>query len=645
MAKNPYFPNLFEPIQIGKVEIKNRVTMSAMGCTYRASSGEPTERSIHHYVQRAKGEVGLIILPTHGFIPGVGLRSLRFEEPHIDRDYELVEQVHSYGTKIALQLGHSGRQMRTNPASSSPFPCVLLGEEAYPTPRVLEPWEIYQIMDKFAEGAARAKRMGYDMIELHACHGYLFTSFMSPYMNNRTDEFGGSLENRMRFTLGVLKAIKKMVGDDFPIIFRFSADEFVEGGIDLRESTTIAQMVEAAGVAALSVSSGIYETLEKSNDVMALPEGWKLYIWEGIKQVVSIPTIACGGLKTPEFCEKIVAEGKADFVGLARPLLADPEWAKKAKEGRSQEIRRCISCNECNAGPYGGITGWKCSVNPFLGRHRDYEEAMRPATEKKRVMIIGGGAAGMEAAMIAASRGHQVTLYEQQRDLGGQLKLAAAPPGKEKMLWLRDYLASQIQKVKVKVELGTEVTPALIEKEKPDAVVVATGAAAIVPSIPGVQDKKVVTAHDLLAGKVEVANQRVVVVGGSMVGLETAHYLTERGNRVTIVEMLPTIASDMQRAERKYVLDQLREKQTVIITEREVVEVNERGVVIRDRSSGNRDTLEADRVVLAVGSRPLRGLADALNGKVPEVYAIGDSQRPRKVWDAVYEGAMVGRRI
>lgn len=647
------FPKLFEPAQIGKIRLKNRIVMLPMGTAYASVIGEVTQKTIDHYVERARGGVGLIVV---GHCSPFGRRGLNMLV--LDADwfmaghYELVEAVHAAGVPICAQLNHAGSQCHPwalegqQPVSSSDIACIRLGEYPHPKPRPLEEEEIYQIMDRWAAAAGRAKKVGYDMVELHAAHGYLIEQFMSPYTNKRSDEFGGSLENRMRFAVELLRRVKSVVGENYPVGFRFSAEEFIEGGITVGDSPAMARILEAAGAAYLSVSCGTYDTSQKINDTMRDPEGWKQYLWEAIKRAVNIPVIAGGGLRTPSFCEDILIQGKADFIGLARSLLADPHWANKAREGRSEDIRPCISCLECMAGSSRRRQGGgarRCTVNAATGREGEFVE-LKPAPVKKRVMIVGGGPGGMEAARIAALRGHQVTLYDKGTELGGALLMAAAPPGKEKINGFRNYLKTQIEKAKVKVKLETEVTPALVQKENPDVVIIATGADPIKPPSLAV-DESVLTAWDVLGGKAKVSNKKVVVVGGGMVGVETAEYLVHQGNHVTIVEMLPKLATDMEMHNRFAVLQSLRESDVIMLTRKEVVELGAEGITAVDRDSGEKTFIKGDAVVLAVGAIPNRELADALEGKVKELHTIGDCNEPRIIMEAVYEGSRVARRI
>jgi len=649
------FPNLFREGLIGKVKTRNRIVMSPMMTHFGGIMGEVTQQTIDHYVSRAKGGVGLIITGGTEFYPfptsrldtyGGGLSVA--EDKYKKGLADLTEAVHAWGAKIFLQISHSGRTQSAaslkgyQPVSSSPVPATRPGG-AYPTPRALTRGEIFEFIERWAQGALRAKQSGFDGASLHMAHGTLMTSFISPLLNIREDDFGGTLENRMRFPTGVVRRIKELCEADFPVDVRFSVDEFKEGGVTIKESPLIAQIFQEAGTDSINMSSAFYDNLHKSNDIMRNQEGWKRYMWQAVTKEIKGSTIACGGLRHPEFCEKVLAEGDADFVGLGRSLLADPEWPMKAAEGKVEDIRHCISCMVCLQHVFSTGAN-RCAVNPDWGRGKDFTE-LKPPAKTKKVMVVGAGPGGMEAARIAAMRGHDVTLYGKEKQMGGQLVVAAKPPGKEKMLWIRDYEETQLKKLEVNIQLGTEVTPEFVEKEKPDVVVLATGAEPAIPDIEGIRGENVVTAVDVLAGKVELSNQRVVIAGGGMIGAEVGEFLLDRGNKVIIVEMLPAIASDMDPLNRQGLMEALEGREIAFLTNREIQEVTDKGVLVTDKKSGEKHLVEGDTVVLALGSKSVSYLSDSLKDNVPELYTVGDCNEPRRLEQAVYEGSLVARRI
>ena len=655
MVRTKNFPNLFQEGRIGNLKIRNRIVMSPMMTHFGGIMGEVTQQTIDHYVTRAKGGAGLIItggtevfpFPTSRldtYAGGLSVAEDKFKKGLAD----LTEAVHAWGAKIFLQLSHSGRTQSAaslkgyQPVSSSPVPATRPGG-AYPTPRALTRGEIFEFIEKWAEGAFRAKVSGFDGVNLHMAHGTLMTSFISPLLNIREDDFGGTLENRMRFPTGIVRRIKELCGTDFPVDVRFSVDEFKEGGVTIKDSPLIAQKFQEAGADSINMSSAFYDNLHKSNDIMRNEEGWKRYMWQAVTKEIKGPTIACGGLRHPEFCEKVLAEGDADFVGLGRPLLADPEWPIKAAEGRVEDIRHCISCMVCLQHVF--ATGAnRCALNPDWGRGRDFTE-LKPPSKTKKIMVVGTGPAGMEAARIAAMRGHDVTLYGKEKQMGGQLIFAAEPPGKKKMLWFRDYEETQLKKLEVNIQLGTEVTPEFVEKESPDVVVLATGAEPAIPDIEGIGGENVVTAVDVLAGKVELSNQRIVIAGGGMIGAEVGEFLLDRGNKVVIVEMLPTIAGDMDPLNRQGLMEALEGREIVFMTNKEIMEFTDKGVSVTDKKSDEKQLIEGDTVVLALGSKSVSNLSDYLKDNVAELYTVGDCNKPRRLEEAIYEGSLVARRI
>ena len=649
------FPSLFREGQIGKLKIRNRIVMSPMMTHFGGIMGEVTQQTIDHYVTRAKGGVGLIITGGTEFYPfptsrldtyggGLSIAEDRYKKGLA----ELTEEVHAWGAKIFVQLSHSGRTQSAaslkgyQPVSSSPVPATRPGAR-FPTPRALTRGEIYEFIERWAQGAWRAKQAGFDGVSLHMAHGTLMTSFISPLLNQRGDEFGGSLENRVRFPMGVVSRIKEVCGSDFPVDVRFSADEFKEGGVTTKDSPLIGQKLVEAGADSINVSSAFYDNLHKSNDIMRNQEGWKRYIWQAVKRGSNAPTIACGGLRHPGFCEQVLAEGDADFVGLGRSLLADPEWPLKAAQGKVEDIRHCISCLVCLQHVF--ATGAdRCAVNPDWGRRKDFTE-IKPATKAKKVMVIGAGPGGMEAARVAAIRGHEVTLYDKQKEMGGQLLLAAKPPGKEKLLWVRDYEETQLNKLKVKVELGTEVTLELVASKKPDVVIVATGAEPAIPEISGIRGKNVVTVPEVLGGEVEIAGRNVIVIGGGMVGCEVGEYLVDKGNKVTVVARSSMMATDMEPLNRQGLMEALAEKGVALVNNKETAEILENGITVVDKKTGKRQFIKAEYMVIARGSQPTRALSDRLADEMDELYTTGDCNEPRAIIDAIYEGSLVARKI
>ncbi len=655
---SPSFTKLFQPGQIGLMRLKNRLIMAPMGTRYATETQAISERQIAFYAERAKGGVGLVMVESAsvdrkfaGQYQNVCIDNRRYVPGHS----QLVEAVHYYDAKIAIQLFHPGRNTATpefieltegkQPVAPSPVP--VPGSNIIP--RELSIKEIEELIEEFAAAAERAVKAGYDAIEVHGAHGHLINQFMSPRVNQRKDIYGGSAENRIRFAVEIIKRIKARTAGAIPVIFRFTAEETIEGGYTIEDSKLYAKFAEAAGADAMHVTMGFHhgdkDMIDRVICPQSFPEGWRVPYAEAVKQVVKVPVIAVGA-RSPEFAESVLREGRADFIAIARGLLADPEFPRKAAEGRVEDIRKCISCLYCRDSYK--VAQVRCAVNAEVGREREFIP-LRPAPVKKRILIAGAGPAGMEAARVAAQRGHEVSLYEKSLALGGgQLKLAAAPPYKDKINWLRDYLVTQIKKSNVALHLGTEVTADTVKKAKPDVIIVATGARPMIPDIPGIKNKNVVTAHDVLDNKVRIQKQKVAVLGGWSTGCETAEFLAEKGNKVWVIARSP--AADRGRGvteiNRLDLLARLRDNRNItFINEHEVKEIRPNGVTVVDKKSQEERFLEVDKVVIARGLTPANELAKQLEGKVAEIYTIGDALEPRNIASAIYEGAKIARDI
>jgi 2,4-dienoyl-CoA reductase-like NADH-dependent reductase (Old Yellow Enzyme family)/thioredoxin reductase len=647
-----HFPHLFKKGKIGNLTTKNRIVMLPMARQFQGLNGEVTQKTIDYFTERAKGDVGLIIIgSTRVFPPGhkfhtpasLNIGDNRYIPGHCD----LVEALHAHGAKVSIQFGHIGGQTHMQGVAASDVQQYFCDGTPYTKPIPITRSEIWDTIDLFAKGAVMAKTAGYDMVEIHAAHDYLLGGFLSPLLNTRTDEFGGSLENRTRILVEMLKAIKTQVGNDFPVCVRISAIDYLENSIDLDESPQVAKILEAAGADVISVSAGCHETQHLSNDTMRMEEDFKRPLFEAIKKVVNVPIIVAGGYRNPDVSEKIVSDGVADFLGIARPLLADPEWAQKAYQGRADDIRKCLSCGECLY-VRGGAFNFpqSCAVNAVFGREGEWTD-IEPAPEKKTVMVVGGGPAGMEAARIASLRGHFVTLYEKGNTLGGQLLLAANPPGKNRILWIRDYLANQLEKQGVKINFGVVVTPELIAAEKPDELIMATGAIPKQVDITGSDTNRVVLAWDVLRGDVTLKNQKAVVVGGSMMACETAEFMASRGNEVSVIKMRAGsyMAEDCEPTNRRGIMDFLQEHKVKEITDHKFEKITGSGVDLTDNETGKKVSIEAAVIVLALGSAPVRELADALEEQGVPFRMIGDCCQPKNIKQAIYQGALAGRQV
>jgi len=644
---------LFEPVSIGKMMVENRIVMPPMHSTFVSEFGGVTKKLIDYYEARAKGGVGLIVVENACIdwpIAKVSPTVLRIDDnKFIYGLYELVTTIHKHGVKTGIQLHHVGRQTTLanteglQPLAPSPIPVeeyALYAPEGYPVPKALTLEEIEGVEKKFVEAARRAKQAGFDSVEIHGAHGYIFSQFISPKTNRRTDIYGGSLKNRARFAVEVVEKIKQKLGD-YPIIFKLSADEYVEGGTTLEDSKKVVKWLEDAGVDSFCVSAGTYESRYMSQPCYDMPFGIHLPLAEELKKAVNVPIIAVGKMNW-ELAEKAIEDGKADLVAFGRPLLADADLPKKIAEGRFDDIRPCVYCNEGCQGRQWLNLPCECDVNYEHGR--EATARIQPAERAKKVLVVGGGPGGLEAARVAALRGHEVTLCEKEGKLGGRWVVASSLPFKKDCLPLITYYINQLNKLNVKVQLGKRVTPDYVEEVGPDVVIVATGALPVTPDIPGVDLPNVLTADDILTGKGEVGG-RIAVAGGGRVGCETAWLLSEKDKDVTVIEQKADIVTDLNPCNRDYLLKKFDELKIKVLTRTYVTSIYEKGIDVVDHE-WNRYTIEVDNVVLAMGYVADSNLFKELKriGKW-QVYAIGDCVEPRVIRDAIYEGSSLAREI
>lgn len=637
------FERLFEPGKIGTMELKNRIVMPPMATGFAAEDGSVTERLTAYYEERAKSGPGLIIVEITCIDSPVG-RGLD-RQINIDDDRfipglaRLAQAIKQYGARAAIQLHHAGRQTSSRVTGFKPVaPSPIPGRDGE-MPKELTIDEIKRLVECFAEGARRAREAGFDGVEIHGAHGYLVSQFLSPLSNKRKDEYGGTVENRARFLVEIIKAIRSKVGRDFPVWCRLSAVEMnIEGGITLEETKAVARLAQEAGADAIHVSA--HSAGITRRPPMAQPPGALIEYAEGVKKAVSVPVIAVGRI-TPELGEEVLRGGKADFIAMGRQFLADAHVAEKIAEGRLEDITPCLRCFFCldSVGRRRG-KGVQCVVNPTLGQEKEW--ALSPAEKPKKVIVVGGGPGGMQAAIVAAQRGHKVTLLEKANELGGQLLLAAKPPFKDTIEAYRQYLVRQVTKLGVEVRLGGEFTPKLLSSLKPDAVVLATGVEPFIPEIPGIKGKNVLMASQVLSGA--ETGQRVAIIGGELVGCETALYLLEKGKKVTIMRRGARLATKVNRSIREPMIERLRAKGAVMFTGVEYKKITDAGVEITDKE-GQKRLVETDTVVLATGASPEDRLAAILKGKVPRLIRVGDCVTPRSIKEAVEEGYQAGMTI
>lgn len=641
------FKILFSPMKIGNMEVPNRFVVPPMGTNLANPDGTINQDFIDYWEARAKGGWGLLTVEVTAIDPlgkAIPYQPGLWDDCFIPGFKKLVDTVHRYGAKIAVQLHHAGRQTVSGitggqPVAPSPVPCLVSKE----MPRELSKDEVYDLIDKFGDAAIRAREAGFDAIEIHGAHGYLIAQFMSPHSNKRVDEFGGSFYNRMRFPVEVIKNVRRKVGGSYPLIFRMSADEKVFGGRDIDESRAVAQVVEAKGINGLSVSVGSYGSMQYIIPPADISPGFILSDVEEMKKAVSIPVIGVGRINDPFLAKAAIETGKADFLAWGRQSLADPDTPNKIAGGMLKEISPCIACNQGCVGYLFNPNKLKvtCLVNPFCGREGKMK--IEPATKKKKIVVIGGGPGGLEAAWVAAARGHQVTLYEKEEVLGGQLRVGAIAPGKQDIAKAINYYDHMGKKHGVNFKLGVKVTSAEIIAEKPDTVIIATGGEPSMPNLPGINNPRIVTSTEILLG-LKDPGTKVLIVGGGIVGSETADLLVEHGHEVTIVDMLPEIGRDIQESVRYFLFKRLEEYKTTIHTNTTVKEFVADG--IRGEKDGQEINLTGfDTIIIAVGATSVNALQSELAGKVPELHIIGDASEPRKAIDAIEEGASLAIKL
>ncbi len=647
------FPKLFEPMKIRGMELKNRIVMCPMENCYAEENGNVSERTIAYYRERAKGGVGWIdVEATYIDLQGRARRYQTgvYRDETIPGLKKLVDVVHSYGAKITLQINHAGRQANSQLSGErlvapSPITCTPKDE----VPRPLEIEEIQKIIGLFGKAALRAKEAGFDGVEIHGAHGYLIHQFLSPLSNERKDDYGGPLENRMRLGLEVLSEVRKCVGSDYLVGYRISASDYVDRGLKIEDTLKTAQALEARGLDVLNVSAGMASHPESgimATPPMAIPRGIHLPLAEAMKKGLHIPVIAVGRINTPELAEKALADGKADLVAMGRAFLTDPHWPSKALSGKVEEIRRCIACNEACSTRLGQHLPIMCIQNPLLGREGEIE--IREASKKKKVFIIGGGPGGLEAARICAMRGHEVSLYEEHKELGGRLLSAVLAPHKDEVRGILDYQIGAVKRLPVEIHLGAKVDGAFLKEKKPDAMIVATGSIPLdIDVIEGKKKgkgKKIPHAEDVLNGKVPKGD-KIAVIGGGMIGCEVAEFLIQKGKKVCLIEMLDDLALDLSARPRYLLLRRLRESGKVEILTKTKVKGIKGQTVIVEREGKETELEKVDGIVLSIGYRPDDSLFQSLKGGAPEVFAVGDCVKPRKAFEAIQEGFEVGLKV
>lgn len=638
-----FYPLLFSEISINTLRLKNRIVMPPMCTNYATIGGAVTQRMIDYYTARALGGVGLINVEFSYVHPAgkvfehmLGI----YDDKLIPGLQMLADSVHKGGAKIFIQIAHGGRRSHSEITGTAPVAPSAIPRLNGETPQELSKEEIEELIQAFIIAGQRAKRAGFDGVMIHMAHGYLLQQFLSPFSNKRKDCYGGDLDGRARFPLEILRGLRKEVGDDYPLTCRICGDEFIKGGFDLKQSIQLAKMLEVNGANALEVSAGTHETGQVIAAPPYYPMGFLSHLSAAIRKEVNIPVGIVGRIHTPDLAEELLQQGKADLIAVGRGLIADPEWPKKAQEGKPETIRPCLSCNQgCSERMY-FQQDISCTVNALAGREKTF--SLEPARKKKRILIVGGGPAGLEAARVAAYRGHKVFLFEKERELGGQLNIACLPPHKGRLKDFRDFLIREVERLPVRIEHKKPST-ATIKKLSPDLVIIAVGGKPQDIEGPGFDDPKVVSAWDVLSGK-EKVGKKVLILGGGQVGLETAHFLWEKGKEVTVLEMLKSVGQDMSARSRKMILEKLIAGGVEIITQAKAVAV-EGGEVIYERAGLKEKFKGADSIIIAVGTASENEEIAGLKKLRIPIYKIGDALSPRKLFEAIQEGFQVGAEI
>ncbi|WP_052085633.1 FAD-dependent oxidoreductase [Clostridium sp. HMP27] len=631
---------LFTPIKIGNLELKNRFMLAPMENGLADLGGEVNQRIIDFFVERARNEVAIIISGSVGISPegrGLPTQLSIYDDKFIPGLKKMTDAVHEAGAKIGAQIYHAGRQASEavtgiQPIAPSAIPCAILGNN----PREMTKEDIIEIKEKFKKAAERSIEAGFDLIEVHFAHGYLLHSFLSPHSNKREDEYGGSLENRMRFPMEVLKEVVEVSKGKAPVIIRISADEYLEDGLKFEEVKTICKEAVNAGIDAISLTAGSYDAVEYTIQPMFINQGFLIPFGEQLKKEVNIPIIVAGRLNSAELIESIVEEDKADMVAIGRGLIADEELVVKMKNKDYEDIRYCIACNQgCIDKVFLG-QGINCLVNARAGYDR--ERKFKKAPEVKNVVIIGAGPAGLEAARVSRLRGHNVTIVDKENKVGGKMETLSTPPEKDTFLFFRDYLYNQYVRLGIKFVQQDVKSHEDIKDLNPDAVIIATGASQTVPPIKGIESKNVVLAEDVLNGDAKVGST-VAIIGGGLVGTETAKYLATQGIKVHIIEMMDAIAKDIGATFVGHLFEVLNKNGVEQHVNAKVKEITESGVILEDGE------IKADNVIIAAGYKPNDEIADDIKNNFKEVYTIGDAKKARRIMDAVEEGFTVACEI
>ena len=643
------YEQLFTEHKIGKVTSPNRLVFEPMGNYYAELDGSVSERDIAFYTERAKGGCGIVMTEVASVNSKTGrgnLRNLCTDDDKFIPGYKkMADSIHKYCSLLFVELYHPGCQgIAPLNGGSMASPSGQESDLIHMPSHAMTIEEIHSTVNDFVESAVRMQKAGVDGVVLHAAHGYLLCEFISSYTNHRTDEYGGSIENRVRIIKEIVEGIREKCGD-YPIIIRYSADEYMreigkEGGMILDEAVEMAKLFESYGVDALDVSAGNYETMNWAWEPTGFDEGWKMVNGATIAKAVNIPVIACSVIRTPQGAVDFLNKGVA-FVGSARQFFADPYWGEKVKTGREKEIRKCISCLNCMeslmaANEDNGMR-CQCTVNVEGGE----ECSLLPLSkigDGRKVVILGAGPAGLEAARVAAERGFKPVIIEKASEIGGQLNLANKPPKKDKITWLIDYYQAMIEKYDIEVRLNTEATAELILNEHPYKVINAIGSSPVLPrSIPGLDQDYIITPPDVLSGKTQLTGKKVCVVGSGMTGIETAEFLQEKGNSIELYEMADDIGPGLFFQNLIDVMGRLAPGGCKLYAKHQLLSVGEHEATFKNLENGQEVTASYDNIVISLGTRS-NALSEAIAKEYPDIISIGDAEKSGRIRHAIEGG-------
>lgn len=639
--------SLFSPITINNRQLRNRCIVPAMVMNLCEEDGSCTERFAAYHEAKAKGGFAMIITEDFAItnVAGKGHKYIGglWKDEHIPGFKEYTDRLHKWGALSIVQLHHPGRQIGVidadTPWAPSAIPCPFSPDMM---PHEMTQAEIKLVVKQFGQAAARAKAAGFDGCELHGAHGYLIEEFMSPYSNKRTDEYGGDLCNRMRFALEIIHEVREQTGPDFIIGYKLSSDEWVSGGLTIEDTKAYVPFLEEAGVDYFGVSVGVYRSGDQIIPSMYTEHGWIANNAKEVKSVASVPVYAIGRINDTRVANAIIKSGKADMVAMGRQSIADPETPNKAKAGCFTDIRTCVGClHGCDANVNLEKSG-TCELNPIIGHESEAEYQTVMTESPKKVLVIGAGPAGLEAAIGAAKCGHSVTVYDKDRWAGGKYRLASVPPCKGELGAFIVWQMHELKKLNVPVILNTEVTKKLVDSVKPDVVIAATGTNPVVPKmIPGYDKDIVVLGTDVLSGKANTGHN-VVVIGGGHAGAETANHIASYMKNVTIVELQEDIAMDEVDTPRNALLADLKKNEVRVCASTSVQEIKDHSVVVSGKYN---EEIECDTVVISIGHKPNTVLADELKAAGYDIRVIGDAVSVGLVGPAVRAGYLEGRRI